>query len=215
MLDNVCAHRRAAPLPPEERRAAVLAATVPLLRERGAQVSTRELAEAAGVAEGTLFRVFADKRALVQAALAEAMDPGPLERSLAGVDLDQPFEVRVRRAVELLTARMDGIIQLMTALHGLADGGSTSAHGPHGGPRAEHEARDARVLRALAAVLEPDAAALRVSPLQAAGLLRGIVLGDRMPGLPDGARLDPADVAACLTRGLLAAEQARAAGSGS
>lgn len=182
----------------------MLAATIPLLRERGAQVSTRELAEAAGVAEGTLFRVFADKRALIQAALAQAMDPGPLELSLAAVDRSQPLEVRVRLAVELLSARMDGIVQLMTALHGLAEGDSASRHGVHGGPHAEHEARDARVLRAVASVLEPDAARLRVSCLQAAGLVRGVVLGDRVPGLPGAARLSPAEVAACLVGGVIA-----------
>ncbi len=204
MHDDGCAPRRAAPLPPEERRAAVLRATVPLLRERGAQVSTRELAEAAGVAEGTLFRVFADKRALVQAALAQAMDPGPLERGLATLDREQPLEDRVRRVVDLLSARMAGIVQLMTVLQGLAGVGPGSAHGAHQGPGAEHAARDARVLRAIASVLEPDSARLRVSPLQAAGLVRGVVLGDRMPGLPDAARLTAADVASCLVGGLLA-----------
>jgi AcrR family transcriptional regulator len=206
MHTDACAPRRAAPLPPEERRAAVLRATVPLLRARGAQVSTRELAKAAGVAEGTLFRVFADKRALVQAALAEAMDPGPLERSLAAVDRGKPLEERVRCVVDLVSARMAGIVQLMTVLQGLADAGPPSAHGPHGGPGAEHAARDARVLRAIASVLEPDSARLRVSPLQAAGLVRGVVLGDHMPGMPDAARLTPADVAACLVGGLLAAQ---------
>jgi hypothetical protein len=101
---------------------------------------------------------------------------------------------------------MDGIIQLMTALHGLADDTPPGA-GPHGGPHAEHEARDARVLGALAAVLEPDAGLLRVSPLQAAGLVRGAVLGDRLPGLPLGARLNPEQLAACLAGGLLRAER--------
>ncbi|MBN9326134.1 MAG: TetR family transcriptional regulator, partial [Cellulomonas sp.] len=45
-------------MPPDERRRAILRAVLPVVRERGADVTTRELAEAAGVAEGTLFRVF-------------------------------------------------------------------------------------------------------------------------------------------------------------
>ncbi|HBX79727.1 MAG TPA: TetR/AcrR family transcriptional regulator, partial [Propionibacteriaceae bacterium] len=49
---------RAAPLSPDDRRRALIAATRPLLAEFGPDVSTRRIAEAAGVAEGTIFRVF-------------------------------------------------------------------------------------------------------------------------------------------------------------
>src|SRR5690349_3699156 len=43
---------RARPLPPAERRAALVAATLPLISEHGPAVSTRQIAVAAGVAEG-------------------------------------------------------------------------------------------------------------------------------------------------------------------
>src|SRR5690606_7898091 len=56
---------RATPLPPEDRRQAIIEAVVPLLIEHGPTATTRQIAEAAGVAEGTLFRVFPDKRALL------------------------------------------------------------------------------------------------------------------------------------------------------
>ncbi len=192
-------------MPPDERRAAVLAAAVPLLRERGANVSTRELAEAAGVAEGTLFRVFPDKRSLLRAAVAQAMDPEPLLSDLARIDREWPFERRVGRVVELVSARMDGIMQLVTALHDLARDPDDHGHRPHDHPE-EKQSRDARILGAIADVLAPDAPRLRVSPLQAAGVLRGVVLGERMPGLPDAARVAPADLARCLTHGLVAPE---------
>src|SRR5690606_40981582 len=52
---------RARPLSRADRRNAIAAATVPLLVEHGAAVTTRQIADAAGVAEGTLFRAFADK----------------------------------------------------------------------------------------------------------------------------------------------------------
>lgn len=202
MTHDDCGPRRAAPMPPDERRAAILTAAVPLLRERGAQVSTRELAEAAGVAEGTLFRVFPDKRALLRAALGEAMDPEPLVRDLAGVDRAHPLEARVRRVIEIVSLRMDGVMQLVTALHELAD----SDHRPRdgGAHRGDAADRDTRLLAAIADVLEPDRARLRVTPLQAASMIRAVVFGDRMPGLPDAARLAPAAVASCLVRGIAA-----------
>ncbi|HUO45747.1 MAG TPA: helix-turn-helix domain-containing protein, partial [Acidimicrobiia bacterium] len=56
---------RAEPLAPEDRRQAIVEAVIPLLVERGASVTTREMAEAAGIAEGTIFRVFPDKCALI------------------------------------------------------------------------------------------------------------------------------------------------------
>ena len=58
------ARRRVAPLAPDDRRAALIEATLPLLREHGTAVSTRQIADAAGVAEGTIFRVFPDKNSL-------------------------------------------------------------------------------------------------------------------------------------------------------
>jgi AcrR family transcriptional regulator len=45
---------------PDDRRRAIVAAVVPLLLEHGDDVSTRQIADAAGIAEGTIFRVFPD-----------------------------------------------------------------------------------------------------------------------------------------------------------
>ena len=63
---------RAAPMAPDDRRRAIVDAVVPLLLEHGGDVTTRQIAEAAGIAEGTIFRVFPDKPALLMAAAAEA-----------------------------------------------------------------------------------------------------------------------------------------------
>ena len=77
---SVPARGRAAPLPPDERRAAILLAVRPVILARGAAVTSRELAEAAGVAEGTLFRVFTDKVTLVREAVLAAVDPADASR---------------------------------------------------------------------------------------------------------------------------------------
>ena len=74
--------RRAAALPPEERRSMIVAATLPLLLEHGDRVTSRQIAEAAGIAEGTIFRVFADKDEIIVAVVEAALDPAPLEAAL-------------------------------------------------------------------------------------------------------------------------------------
>ena len=107
---------RAPALPAEERRRAILDATLPLLIERGSAVSTRQIAEAAGIAEGTIFRVFPDKDSLVRAAVELAFDPEPTERALAAIDAGLPFEAQLAEAVTILQDRLAAIWRLISAI---------------------------------------------------------------------------------------------------
>ena len=91
-------------------------ATLPLLLEHGTSVTTRQIAEAAGVAEGTIFRVFDDKDSLVAAVVDAAFDPTPFERGLAGIDLSLPLRERAEQAVTLLQERIMSIGRLMIAV---------------------------------------------------------------------------------------------------
>src|SRR6476469_9307170 len=83
---------RAAPMQRDDRRAAIVAATLPLLREHGQAVTTRQIAEASGIGEGTIFRVFTDKAELVDACLAAAFDQTDTVAQLAAIDRSQPLE---------------------------------------------------------------------------------------------------------------------------
>ena len=46
----------------------IIDAVIPLILEHGVGITSRQIAEAAGVAEGTVFRAFGDKESLIAAA---------------------------------------------------------------------------------------------------------------------------------------------------
>src|SRR3954469_11968102 len=86
------ARSRAAALPPEERRARIVEATLPLLLAHGAGLTTRQIAEAAGIAEGTIFRAFPDKESLIAAVVDAALDTSAVDAALDAIDPDLPLE---------------------------------------------------------------------------------------------------------------------------
>ena len=61
-------------MPADQRRASIIAATRPLLAEHGLDLTTRQVAEATGIAEGTIFRHFTSKDELISAVIADSLD---------------------------------------------------------------------------------------------------------------------------------------------
>jgi len=183
---------RAPALPAEQRRQAIIAATLPLLLERGANVSTREIADAAGIAEGTIFGVFPDKEAVVQAALRAAFDPEPTERALEAIDRSLPFEDQLEAAVDVMQRRLADIWRLVSTVGD-----------PGGRPTPPRD------FVALAGIFEGQPCRLRTDPATAARELRALTLAVSHPVLWASAPLTPREIVKLLLDGIRAGNDDR------
>jgi len=221
---------RAAPLSRDDRRAAIAAATVPLLVEHGAGVTTKQIADAAGVAEGTLFRAFADKGELLRAAAAAALDPARAVAGIGALPDDLGLEELVRTLAEMLQRGLSRTARVMTAAHQVlaeearaarragtpdavhAGHGPLGGHGPHGSHHMldavpTRDARLASVLAVLGAVsrrLEPHADELRVTPESAAQILVSLVFGLGPPGMLTATVFTPDEITEHMLHGIVA-----------
>ncbi|NUO98174.1 MAG: TetR/AcrR family transcriptional regulator [Nonomuraea sp.] len=190
--------RRVPAMAPEDRRAALIAATLPLLRAYGTAVSTRQIAEAAGVAEGTIFGVFPDKASLLRAAMMSAFDPRPAVEALAAIGTGTELRARLREAVTLLRGGMTANANLITA-----------PKGPMAGDTELHERmleNRRRIAAALAALVEPDRDRLRRSPEATAQLLLMLVAATVYRGFGvsgDFGDMDDEEIVSVLLDGLL------------
>jgi AcrR family transcriptional regulator len=108
--------RRATALPPDERRSMIVEATLPLLLEHGDRVTSKQIAEAAGIAEGTVFRAFADKDELIVAVIESAIDTHPLERALATIPPGLGFEsTRYHEMTRRPVSDSDALVRIFAA----------------------------------------------------------------------------------------------------
>jgi AcrR family transcriptional regulator len=188
MVKTVEAKRsgRASALSPDDRRSMIIAVTLPLLLENAEMVTTRQIAEAAGIAEGTIFRVFADKDEMIAAVIDAAMDPAPVEDALAAIDIGAPLEVALAEAVDLLQRRTIEIWRLMSSV----------------GPRFhDHVRRPMTASPATIALFKAHRAELAMKPEQAARLLRALVLSTSHPMLVEEP-MPPAAIASLFLHGV-------------
>jgi AcrR family transcriptional regulator len=191
---------RATRMPPAERRAAIVAATLPLVLEHGSAVSTRQIAEAAGVAEGTIFRVFPDKEALMCAVIGEAFDPAPTLRQLTAVDRSLPLRPRLVAITEVLQARTKRVFALIDALE-LTGPPKRSEPPDPDGPRGP-AATDRAILAALHDLLDGDADQLRVPVEEFGHVLRLLMFSSSHPVISGGRPLSAEQIVGVLLDGL-------------
>ena len=176
----------------------MIAATEPLLEQFGREVSTRQIAEAAGVAEGTIFRAFATKEALIDAVLDEAFDIQHTCDQLALIDPALDLDGRLVSAVTILQGRLRRIFALFHTLR-------LQRQPPADPEKFRHRVQvdNERLNAALAELLEPAADELRFAPAEAANMLRTITISWTHPILGDTRRYDPRQIVDMLLYGIL------------
>lgn len=184
---------RAAPMTLEERRAALIEATLPLLYQHGRGVTTRLIAEAAGVAEGTIFRAFGSKDELVDAAIAKAFGPGQLVPRLDDIDMSWPLEQRLVKLVSILQQRLLAVFGLMRSCGLVAP--------PH--DEEAHECWRRQVAARLVEVIEPDEARLSVPPGRLLHLLRLLTFSASHREIAEDQLLTPEEIVDVVLHGVL------------
>ncbi|WP_222430426.1 TetR/AcrR family transcriptional regulator [Nocardioides sp. J9] len=188
--------RRAAPMSPEERREALIRATRPLLYEHGLRVTTRLIAEAAGVAEGTIFRVFASKDELVDATVARAFEVGDVLTRLEEIDIDLPLRERMVAMTTILQQRFLAIFRLMSAIGAV---GPPAHVMEHPDVAAGMEAARKRQL----ALLEPDRDRLSMPPERVLHAWRVLTFAGSHAEIAEGDLLTPTEIVDIVLNGVV------------
>jgi AcrR family transcriptional regulator len=173
------ARRRAPAMSTEERRAAIVQATLPLLAEHGMKVTTKQIAAAAGIAEGTVFRVFTDKQELISACVQEVMQQDQGLAAIRAVPRDLPLAERLSRVGHGMADRMRRIGALM---HSLVATGYKPGRLDDGKPPPDRGKWIRDALDALVDLIGPDADTLRLPPRRSAQVFLALVFSTQFAG---------------------------------
>jgi AcrR family transcriptional regulator len=181
-----------------DRRRAILGAAVPLFIKKGAAVTTAQIAHAAGIAEGTIFRAFPDKSALLFEAVKATMDPASVSNAIRAIGTSCSLEMRLAEAAGLLRGYLDRVSAIGECLRSM----STNSTSRQGEVSKLIKESSASITSALMEFFELHRAALRVSPASAVAAFRGLVFASVHPLLPPRDRLKAEEVACILLSGI-------------
>jgi len=177
---------------PDDRRRMIVRAVLPLVVEHGRGVTTAQIARAAGIGEGTIFRVFKDKDELFDACVEAALDPAEALEMIGEIPAELPLEKRLAEAVEALNAHM----QRMGAVMGAARAGKGRLS-PEESRNRKSVTGDSRresleaMQRAVRELFVPDANRLRLPVDKAASLFLSLLFSHSraMSGSPTTAEM--------------------------
>jgi AcrR family transcriptional regulator len=184
--------RRAPALPLEDRRAMILDAVIPLVLEQGADITSKQIAEAAGIAEGTVFRAFGDKESLIRAAAEKFFDPEYVRNGLRAIDPDDPLEAKLTQVIDVFRTRLRGVMRVMAAL---------GRQEPPPRPAEDHASE------IINQILAPEAARLALSPRRIAHVIRLIAFSSAIPQINEvDTPFTSAELAQIIVHGIMKEE---------
>lgn len=189
---------RATPLPPDVRRQAIIDATRPLIAQHGTRFTTKQVAEAAGIAEGTIFRVFPDKTALIVAVIDATLDPS---KPIAALELlhEPTLDTQVSGILTILGevfTQASGMFMTLATMHPKESAAWKAEH------HAEHQATMAQRRQllddAIQTALTPYQAELRIPLAKLSTMISALV---HMNAHSPATVLDVADLTDVLMNG--------------
>lgn len=184
---------------PADRRASIVAATLPLLREKGMAVSTKEIAKAAGIAEGTIFRVFDNKEEIVHACLREVLDNKALVVEIGEVDRGLALRDRLAVAVGIMQDHLKELFNLMVVLQ---SSGRPLQRPDHTDAERRRKEASAELDAAFVDLIGSDASQLRIPAKDFLAYLRMLTLSSVHPML-EGTNASAEELVGILLEGAL------------
>lgn len=158
----------------DERRASIVEATAPLLEQYGHQLTTKQIAEAAGVAEGTIFRVFDSLQEVIEATVTASLSPERLEAIVADTTFPGTLVGDVEGAFEAANRYFDVVRSAFLIGH------NSPSHDPNARcARDLLQERDAQLTALLTACFAPYTDELTVTPSECAQLVLALAIGER------------------------------------